>query len=291
MKFFDKNIPLEMKDRKQWVAYFKKAEPGSSHVGKVMVSPKTYRHAKSNEPSDWADFYNAYLFATSYGRMDGLAFVLTEGIVFVDIDHSIDENGQLSPLAQRLLNEFPGTYAERSCSGHGIHILMKGSLPKDCMKRNDDTGLEMYDTKRFCCITGDVIAGRKTLLDYSEKVGKVAKALMGRKIANPTPKPYYGHPSISDQQIIEKALRSKSGQKFSRLYSGDTTGYPSQSSADLALVSMIAFYTQDPSQIDHIFRTSGLFRDKWDSPRGDSTYGMMTIMTSLSNTRRVYEMN
>ena len=39
MKFFDKNIPLEMKDRKQWVAYFKKAEPGSSHVGKVMVSP------------------------------------------------------------------------------------------------------------------------------------------------------------------------------------------------------------------------------------------------------------
>ena len=128
--------------------------------------------------------------------------------------------------------------------------------------------------------SGDVIAGRKTLLDYSEKVGKVAKALMGRKIANPTPKPYYGHPSISDQQIIEKALRSKSGQKFSRLYSGDTTGYPSQSSADLALVSMIAFYTQDPSQIDHIFRTSGLFRDKWDSPRGDSTYGMMTIMTS-----------
>lgn len=291
MKFFDRNIPLELKDKKQWVAYFKKAEPGNSHVGKVMVSPKTYHHAKSNEPNDWTDFYNAYLFANSYGHMDGLAFVLTEGIVFVDIDHSIDDEGRLSPLAQKLLNEFPGTYAERSCSGHGIHILMKGHLPKDCMKRNDEIGLEMYDTKRFCCITGDVIDGRRTLLDYSGKIEQVAKALMGRKVINPIPKPIYGHPTGSDQEIIERALHSKSGQKFSRLYGGDSAGYPSQSSADLALVSMIAFYTQDPSQIDRIFRSSGLFREKWDSPRGDSTYGMMTIMASLSNTRRVYEMN
>lgn len=291
MSFNGGNIPPELKEMKQWVAYFKKAEPGKGHLGKVMVSPKTYRHAKSNEPKDWSDFYNAYLFAANRGNLDGLAFVLTEGIVFVDIDNSIDENGELSPLAQRLLSEFPETYAERSCSGRGIHILMKGSLPKDCMKRNDEIGLEMYDTKRFCCITGDVIAGRKSLLDYGEKVGQVARQLMGRRVKNPTPKPHYGQPSITDQLIIDKALRSKSGEKFSRLYGGDTAGYPSQSSADLALVSMIAFYTQDPSQIDRIFRTSGLFREKWDSPRGESTYGMMTIMTSLSNTRRVYEMN
>lgn len=291
MRFFDRNIPLELKDRRQWVAYFKKTEPGSSHVGKVMISPKTYRHAKSNDPSGWTDFYNAYLFASSYGHMDGLALVLTEGFVFVDIDHSIDENGQLSPLALKLLDEFPGTYAERSCSGRGIHILMKGRLPKDCMKRNDEIGLEMYDTKRFCCITGDVIAGRNTLLDYGGKVEQVANALMGRKVVNTAPKPTYGHPTGSDQEIIERALRSKSGHKFSKLYGGDFTGYPSRSSADLALVSMVAFYTQDPLQIDRIFRSSGLFREKWDSPRGDTTYGMMTIMTSLSNTRRVYEMN
>jgi len=53
---------------------------------------------------------------------------------------------------------------------------------------------------------------------------------------------------------------------------------------------MISFYTQDPDQIDRIFRSSGLMREKWDSPRGDTTYGRMTIETSLRNTRRVYEM-
>jgi putative DNA primase/helicase len=289
MRFLAENVPAELRDLNQWVGYFKKAEPDGTHVGKIMVSPNTLRHARSNEPSDWSSFAKALSFAESSRKMDGLAMVLTEGIVFIDIDHSIDGNGVLSPLAKRLLSLFPDTYAERSCSGHGIHILAKGKLPTDCMKRNDEIGLEMYDTKRFCCITGDVIGERKRLADYSEEAATVAKSLMGRKVANTEPKPYYGHPSMADQQIIDKAMRSRSGPKFTRLFCGDSSGYASQSSADLALVSMIAFYTHDPEQIDHIFRSSGLFREKWDSPRGDSTYGRMTIETSLSNSRRVYE--
>ena len=290
MNFNANAIPFEMKERKQWVAYFKKEVPGSTHLGKVMVSPITYKHARSNEPSDWSDFYNAQLFATSYRKMDGLAFVLTEGIVFVDIDNSIGGNGKINPIGDKLLKAFPDTYAERSCSGHGIHILMKGRLPKDCMKRNDSIGLEMYDTKRFCCITGDVIDGRTKLLDCSRTIEKVALSLMGRKEVSHTPKPFYGKPLANDRMVIERAMRSKNGAKFQRLYQGDSSGYASQSSADLALVAMISFYTQDPEQIDRIFRTSGLMREKWDSQRGDSTYGRMTIEASLRNTRRVYEM-
>ena len=290
MNFNASSIPIEMKERKQWVAYFKKEIPGSSHLGKVMVSPITYRHARSNEPSDWTDFYKAKLFLTENGRMDGLAFVLTEGIVFIDIDNSIDANGRINEIGEKLLKAFPDTYAERSCSGHGIHILMKGKLPKDCMKRNDSIGLEMYDTKRFCCITGDVIDDRKALLDCSPMIGKAALSLMGRKEASHIPKPSYGKPLASDRLVIEKASRSRNGEKFLRLYQGDDSGYASRSSADLALVAMISFYTQDPEQIDRIFRSSGLMREKWDSPRGDTTYGRMTIETSLRNTRRVYEM-
>ena len=290
MNFNASSIPIEMKERKQWVAYFKKEIPGSSHLGKVMVSPITYRHARSNEPSDWTDFYKAKLFLTENGRMDGLAFVLTEGIVFIDIDNSIDANGRINEIGEKLFKAFPDTYAERSCSGHGIHILMKGKLPKDCMKRNDSIGLEMYDTKRFCCITGDVIDNRRALLDCSPMIGKVALFFMGRKETSHIPKPSYGKPLASDRLVIEKASRSRNGEKFLRLYQGDDSGYASRSSADLALVAMISFYTQDPDQIDRIFRSSGLMREKWDSPRGDTTYGRMTIETSLRNTRRVYEM-
>ncbi len=290
MNFISKNIPLEMKEKNQWVCYFKKKIEGSNHLGKVMVSPITFHHARSNEKSDWTDFYKANLFLKEFRNADGLAFVLTEGIVFIDIDNSIDKKGNINDVAKKLLETFPDTYAERSCSGRGIHIFLKGNLPPDCMKRNDEIGLEMYDTKRFCCVTGDIISSTNELHDYSSEIKKLSISMMGRKVINDMPKAYYGKPSISDQEIISKAMRSKSGNKFSRLYSGDTSGYASASSADLALVAMIAFYTQDKNQIDHIFRMSGLYREKWDSPRGDSTYGMMTIEKSLSNTKRVYEM-
>jgi putative DNA primase/helicase len=289
MRFFERNVPRELKDRKQWVAYFKETDPSVSHVGKVMISPVTAHHARSNEPSDWSDFMAAERFAYSMKRMDGLALVLTEGIVFIDIDHSIDDPGQLSPLAQKLLARFPGAYAERSCSGHGVHILVKGKLPEGCMKRNDEIGLEMYDTKRFCCITGDIIAGRSDLIDYTDKVAETAREFLGRRVALSTPKPFFGNPSMADEEIINRAMNSRCGEKFSRLYSGDLKGYPSHSSADLALVSLLAFYTKDPKQIDSIFRTSGLFRDKWDSPRGDTTYGEMTIQMGLGHTARVYD--
>jgi putative DNA primase/helicase len=291
MRFFERNIPQELKDKKQWVAYFKKKETGISHLGKVMISPRTYHHAKSNDPTDWTDFYSAHCFAATNGNLDGLAFVLTKGIVFIDIDNSIDNNGVISEFASKMLNEFPKAYAEKSCSGTGIHILLKGKLPEGVMKRNDNIGLEIYETKRFCCITGDMIAGHNELIDYTEKVGEVAKRYLGVRKPNPIARPVYMTPTLDDQRVIEKALRSRSGDKFSRLFSGDITGYATHSSADLALVNMISFYTQNPDQIDAIFRTSGLMRDKWDSPRGDSTYGRVTIETSLANTVRRYEMN
>jgi len=290
MSFYPENIPLEMKEKRQWVCYFKKKIPGQTHLGKVMVSPITYRHARSNEPKDWTDFYSAHLFANMRGNLDGLAFVLTEGIVFIDIDESIDENGVISDSAKEMLDSFPGAYAERSCSGHGIHIFAKGKLPEGVMKRNDSIGLEMYETKRFCCVTGDRFEGHDKLLDYTEKLSEVAGKYLGYCRKNPIEQAHYKDPSLDDMRIIEKALRSRSGDRFARLYSGDMTGYKSHSSADLALVNMIAFYTQNPAQIDSIFRGSRLMRDKWDEPRGDSTYGMKTIETSLANTTRTYEM-
>jgi hypothetical protein len=59
---------------------------------------------------------------------------------------------------------------------------------------------------------------------------------------------------------------------------GDTTGYLSQSEADSALCSMLAFYTGPrPERIDRLFRQSRLHRDKWDEMRGSETYGARTI--------------
>ena len=96
---------------------------------------------------------------------------------------------------------------------------------------------------------------------------------------------------LDDQEVIDKARSCKSGYLFNILYQGSWQGvYSSQSEADLALCNQLAFWTQkNASQMDRIFRTSGLMRDKWDKQRGGQTYGAITIGKAIANCVDVYE--
>jgi primase-polymerase (primpol)-like protein len=46
---------------------------------------------------------------------------------------------------------------------------------------------------------------------------------------------------LSDDSVIEKAKAAKNGAAFAKLWEGDISGYPSQSEADLACCSHLAF--------------------------------------------------
>ena len=72
--------------------------------------------------------------------------------------------------------------------------------------------------------------------------------------------------SAADLQLIDRARHAANGAKFERLWGGNWKGdYPSQSEADLALCSELAFWTEgDAPQIDRLFRHSGLYRKKWE---------------------------
>ena len=283
MSFHSKNIPNELKIFPQWVCY--RTTKLESKTAKYMISPVTGKFAKSNDPHTWTDYNTAFHYMIAK-RLEGLAFVLTEGIVFVDIDHVTDENGTMSLFAQKILEELPKTYAERSVSGNGIHIFCKGRLPKTALKRNDKLGLEMYDTKRFVCITGDIIDHRKEILECEDLIQSVHERYIGKRIPYVQPKTIES--VLTDNEIVSKIRESKQGQKFEMLYSGNISGYPSHSNADYAFVKILAFWTQDKSQIDSIVRSSGLYREKWDRKIGNSTYGEITIENALMNQHTIY---
>ncbi len=95
-----------------------------------------------------------------------------------------------------------------------------------------------------------------------------------------------GHRSErTDEEIIALARGAKNSAKFEALWSGDISVYPSSSEADQALVSLLAFYTQDEGQLDRLYRQSGLCRQKW-LERPD--YRHRTITRALSNLRETY---
>jgi hypothetical protein len=93
------------------------------------------------------------------------------------------------------------------------------------------------------------------------------------------------HSKFTDEEVIAFAQGAKNSAKFEPLWSGDIRGYSSPSEADLALVSLLAFYTQDEEQLDRLYRQSGLCRQKW-LDRLD--YRHATIEKALSNLTETY---
>jgi putative DNA primase/helicase len=93
------------------------------------------------------------------------------------------------------------------------------------------------------------------------------------------------HSELADEEVIRLARGARNAAKFEALWQGDISGYASHSEADQALVSLLAFYTQDENQLDSLYRQSALCRQKW-LKRSD--YRRSTIEKALSNLADIY---
>jgi hypothetical protein len=94
--------------------------------------------------------------------------------------------------------------------------------------------------------------------------------------------------ALPDEEVIALCRKARNAAKFADLFdAGHTAAYDGDdSSADLALVSILAFYTQDEEQIDRIFSRSALYRpDKWGKR---SDYRRRTIAKALDRLTETY---
>jgi len=95
---------------------------------------------------------------------------------------------------------------------------------------------------------------------------------------------------LTDDEIIEKARAAANADRFIALfYENDLTAYNNdESSADMALLSMLAFWTRkDPAQMERLFNQSALGqRDKW---KGREDYRRQSINRAIKNCREVYK--
>ena len=287
------NIPQELKNNASFCVW--KLEKRRGKPTKVPYNPRTGQLAKTNDAATFSDFGTA-MKAYAMGGWDGIGYRVSEGIGAIDIDHCIREDGSLNDVAASILGIFSDAYFERSPSGSGLRGFFRLSPDFAYDKtvyyiNNRQHGLEVYlpgTTNRFVTVTGDTYrAGTVTRND--EALQNLLDTFMKRKmqVSNKTVEPCS---YLTDEQVIEHASRSESGEKFKALMEGRwEEGYDSQSDADMALVSILAFWCGNvEEQIDRIFRSSGLMRDKWDRQTGDSTYGQITIRNAVTTNDTIY---
>ena len=287
------NIPTELKNNASFCLW--RMEKKSGRPTKVPYNPKTGQMAKTNDPSTFSDFATA-MKAYAMGGWDGIGYRVSEGIGAIDIDHCIREDGSLNDVAASVLGFFPDTYFERSPSGSGLRGFFKldPSFAYDKTVyyiNNRKHGLEVYlpgTTNRFVTVTGDMYRSGEVIRDDAA-LQSVLDTFMKRKnqVTNSAIEPCS---YLTDEQVIAHAKASESGDKFTALMEGRwDEGYDSQSDADMAFVSMLAFWCGNvEEQIDRIFRSSAMMRPKWDRQTGDSTYGQITIRNVVSTNSAIY---
>jgi len=124
----------------------------------------------------------------------------------------------------------------------------------------------MYSEGRYSTVTSDCL-GPSVIEERNEGLAAFHAEVFGKNGGRPEPPPRQSAPptNIDDAELLERARSASNGAKFSALWSGDRSGYASHSEADQALCNLLAFWTgADAARIDHLFRASGLYREKWD---------------------------
>lgn len=303
-------VPATLKDRDAWVCWRYSWDSDRDEWTKIPVDASTGRFAKSTDSDTWASFEDAVDYHERTDTdTDGIGYVVhdSDTVMGVDLDDCRDpQTGDLDGWAGLVVDDVE-TYTEVSPSGTGLRQFGLGFVP-DGGNRGDveDTEghIEMYDTARYLTVTGAKLDGTP---DDVHQVNDEISELHARYIAddesaqtaesggvegdspasNPTlnaDKP--GSVDLSDSELVEKAKSAGNGDKFRRLWNGDSTGYESHSEADLALCGLLAFWSGgDRQRIDQLFRQSDLYRDKWD--RED--YRERTIDKALEGRSEFYE--
>jgi len=253
-----------------------------------------YRYYQANE---WIDGIG---FVVSKGDPWGVG----------DLDHCRDpETGVIEPWALRIVAELP-TYWEVSPSGAGLRAVALGTLPPKGRKHGNvemyDAGRFVTITGHrlpgaretieectagFARVHAEHIVEARAAAKAAKSADRVAAQQEQQADEDTGPEPAHarmnGHAggafdqtlefavvsdgkALSDEDVIRVARNAKNGDKFARLWSGDTSDYRTKdndgrSEADAGLLEVLAFYCRgDREQMARIFSRSGLYREKWD---------------------------
>ena len=160
------NIPQELAERRQWVLWLYEERNGQRTKRPYQANGRPASHT---DPSTWGEFarvVDTYL-NNHVGRWKGIGFVLSADDPFagIDLDHCIQpDTGLLEDWAADIVSRI-NSYTERSPSGTGLRILLRGKLPEGLSPKGggrkktrvgpDGKGaIEVYDKLRFLTITG-----------------------------------------------------------------------------------------------------------------------------------------
>ena len=256
-------LPEEMQAQPFWVCADDDKQPRNALTGD---------YAAVDDARTWSSFKDACRSAIANGWEIGYVLNPESALAIVDLD---DKPAKPAPPEMKRVHadmiSRSDTYIERSVSGSGYHIIVRGKPVRPIKSPH----LEVYGTRRMMICTGDVIKempladGGPLLAAIDQHFGHLA---VEYDISADLPDTIQGKEEHPDAAIIRMAMEASNGDKFERLWTGDKdTDYGGDhSTADQALINMLCFYTPHNEQVRRLFRASGLYRPNQTNRRSNA---------------------
>lgn len=300
------SLPAELTTRQRWVCWSWAYQKGAWRKPPYHPVTDAPHYLTSKGRASFAECWERY---NTDSHVDGVGLVLAAGmgLVVLEPDHCRDpESGQIEPWALALAQRF-NSYCEISASGTGIHILCWGTKPvDDCKISWQGHEVECYSDARYITMTGHTLPGLTTIQTRHEELIDLFGSAQQISRLDPARGPDEGVCLLPDEVVIKKAIEKDKYQHMPRLWQGDISGFPydnaryhygmptyDHSEADFYFCQQLVYWTSaDERAIDRIFRLSGLYRNpgraaKWDDPRPDGTYGLVTIRKAIDKHLRL----
>jgi putative DNA primase/helicase len=256
MRYDPPYVPPEMASLKRWV----------SRGGADLKRP----FGKANDSSTWKSLDEALK-----ERGGKVSFALSEedDLMCLDLDNCFIAPGVIHPGVKQILKLVP-TYTEISMSGKGLHVFGRAALPFS--GRKSKGGIEIYGSKKFIAFSGNVLDDEhREIRNIQEGVNRMVAKIFPPKTEITNKMRSDKSPLLkncSDTDLIRRIRKSRSSEKFEKLFSGDTSGSPTPSEATFALLGILKFWCSgDPAQMRRIFEMSELCDAKWF--KRDAEYG------------------
>ncbi len=291
------SVPQQLREKRQWVCWSYESRPGNPKPTKVPRQPQQeLPNASTANPDEWGNFADALKYTPVNGGI-GFVFATDDPYLGVDLDNCLDAvTGEVTDDRARQVVELlgPFAYIEISPSGRGLKLFTRGTLPRPEVKAGKfgtkRGPYEIYEAKRFFTVTGNIWRSQTEMRDAPDAVVRQAFAVMFPAL-DAKPKPpaptFAANPTgpLTDDEIFRKVNCAGNASKFHALCAGDARAYNGdKSSVDIALAEILAFYTQDPVQLERLMRQYGPWREKWERP----DYLPRTIAAALDHVTERY---
>lgn len=244
----------DLKKQRRWIVWRLEAVHGKQT--KVPYQPSG-RKAMANNPATWHTYGECAALASQFSGV-GLVLGTMDGVNVwgVDIDGCCDAvTGKFTPETREIVIGLD-SYGEYSPSGTGCHVLGLGKLPGPGLKKTHpgckavevkSDGYYFTFTDRHLSKTPvDLMDRQDAVLALYDSVARIAASHKANRLT------------------VTLALSEE--DRFQKLMAGDMSDYKEDhSTADFVLCVLLAKkHGCNPFKVDTEFRTSGLYREKWE---------------------------